>query len=656
MVRPAGGQASDLAAPSMRRTFLLLVLFSLALGQRAGTAAPSGHSSRSPGAQLLVLPEHLRPDPFGGIVAPDRLPSAAPAREIRLAGARNGYVSCHLVAYLPKPGPFRIEATAFRPAAGFEISAYREWFHFLPASNQYVPDALIPVQLPFRGESPDVDNRVANQTAVAFWLDLWIPLAASPGEYTAMFTLRAEGASSTISIGVEVLSARVPERDAVAMDHNAYGTSWFAQQYPSLVRQVGPGFFERPELYSLLHAYHRIFYEHRGMFHQLGYGHAGKVGPEFAPDLEGGGKSRHIVDWTRFDRHYGPLLDGSAFAGTHRGAKPIAYVYLPINPEWPASYGNWGEPGYEREFVNVVSEMERHFRDRHWTQTNFELFFNHKKRYFGFDWDGDEQRFPGDYAYLKEFGRLMKLAVPGDTPVHFVFRADVSWTMERQWRELAGVINFWVCGGGMFSWYPYAPELLHQRGDIVWTYGGTPAVTEPSSHIALDVMRPWVQHVDGFVRWLTTDAGADPWFHFEGGREAMVYPGDRFGIAGPVPSIRLKLERNAVQDVDLLETLATSGGVPDAELAARVRAGAVRSFNDTNPAEWWSARPALADTDPLDWSNATIDDATAANPKFDKSLDAAAWQRVREFLQSQLRTAARQRAGSGTRVSDKDDR
>ena len=34
-------------------------------------------------------------------------------------------------------------------------------------------------------------------------------------------------------------------------------------------------------LFNLIHAYHRIFYKHRGTFHQLGYGHAGKVGPEF---------------------------------------------------------------------------------------------------------------------------------------------------------------------------------------------------------------------------------------------------------------------------------------------------------------------------------------------------------------------------------------
>jgi hypothetical protein len=53
-------------------------------------------------------------------------------------------------------------------------------------------------------------------------------------------------------------------------------------------------------------------------FSSARYGHAGKVGPEFAPALEGSGRTRHIADWNLYDRHYGPLFDGSAFAGTPR--------------------------------------------------------------------------------------------------------------------------------------------------------------------------------------------------------------------------------------------------------------------------------------------------------------------------------------------------
>ena len=40
----------------------------------------------------------------------------------------------------------------------------------------------------------------------------------------------------------------------------------------------------------------------------------------------------------------------------------------------------------------------------------------------------------------------------------------------------------------------------------------------------------------------------------------MVYPGDRFGVAAPIASIRLKIQRNAVQDVTLLNELSKTQG------------------------------------------------------------------------------------------------
>lgn len=357
----------------------------------------------------------------------------------------------------------------------------------------------------------------------------------------------------------------------------------------------------------------------------MGYGHGGKVGPEFAPRLEGSGKTKHVADWSVYDRHYGPLFDGSAFKDTERGARPIPFVYLPVNPEWPASFLWWGEAGYEREFVNVVGEMERHFREKGWTSTRFEVFFNQKKRYKGFPWDGDETRFARDYDYFKEYARLMKLAVPADSPVQFVMRTDASWTMERQFKELAGIIRFWVVGGGMTSWYREAVRKVKRRGDIVWVYGGTPPVTQTAATIAADVVRPWMQEVDGFVHWQTVAAGEDPWFKFGGGGETLVYPGDRFGIAGPVPSIRLKIQRNVAEDLALAEALGKQGNRDE------IRREVARRFVGAKPEDWWQARPALADTDSLEWTNTDIDEATV-NGKVSGPVEPEAWARVRAYL------------------------
>ena len=558
----------------------------------------------APAAELAAVPEYLRPDPFGGIVQADGPGKPQPA--LALTGARAGYVSAHLVARVPEGGAYAVVVSV----DGLEADLYREWFHFADADKRYYPDALVPVRGVYRSRMPEPDNRVPRQTAQAFWLDVWIPAEAAPGAHRGSARLEAAGKTMELPIEITVVPAAGPAEDVVSMDHNSYGTSW-----------MGAG-----DVFRAIHRYHRIFYEHRGVFHQLGYGHAGKVAPEFAPALAGSGRNRRIVSWELFDRHYGPLLDGSAFAGTRRGPRPIPFVYLPVNPEWPASFLWWGEPGYEAEFVNVLSAMERHFREKGWTGTRFELFFNHKKRYKGFPWDGDETRFPNDLPYYREYARLLRKAVPADTPVKFVFRADSSWMMERQFRELAGIVNFWVCGGTEFSWHREWARRLKERGDIVWTYGGTPVLSEVPSEMSLAPLRAWMFGIDGYVHWLSVAPGPDPWFHSDGGGTALVYPGARFGVEGPIPSVRLKLERNTVQDLALLASYGGRRGM-DA-----LRAEAARRFNGTRPDDWWTPRPPVADRPAEELSNADISEAPEPNRKYFSHLSPAAWQNVRDYI------------------------
>ncbi|MCW5980608.1 MAG: DUF4091 domain-containing protein [Bryobacteraceae bacterium] len=575
-------------------------------------------AQRLPSASLELLPEFLRPDPFGGIVAPDRGSARAQAP---LIAARGGYVSFHLVVKLPDGGPYSLDLKL--TGRNLQVDVFREWFHL--TRKRYFPDALIPVNLPYRSQLPEPDNQVDKQTAQAFWVDVWAPPGAAPGVVEGTATLEAAGRTQSLPLRIEILAAAVPGDDPFVIDHNSYGSSWIAEYYRN-PGESDAAFFQSDRFFKLIHAHHRLFYEHRGVFHQLGYGHGGKVGPEFAPELTGSGKNKRIAGWDLYDRHYGPLLDGSAFEGSRRGRKPVPFVYLPVNPEWPASYLWWGEPGYETEFVNVVSEMERHFREKGWTQTRFELFFNHKKRYKAFEWDGDEVRFLKDNRYFLEFGRLLKKAVPSDSPVRFVFRSDSSWAMEAQFRELAGVVNFWVCGGGEFSWFDYAPKMLKDRGDIVWFYSGPPNVAEPSVAITKFPLRVWMWGIDGYIHWLTVSPGADPWFRFDGGGTALVYPGVRFGIPGPIPSVRLKLQRNAVQDLALLDSFRAGKGI-DA-----LRTEAAKRYNGSAPKDWWTPRPKLADTPAHEWSNTDIAEATDLDQRLFKKLDPSAWQNVRDYV------------------------
>lgn len=574
--------------------------------------------------ELQLLPEYLRTDPTGVVVPQDQ----TQAGKIELRAARGGYLSFQVLVKLKQPSTYGLHMD--RVPSPFEVDLFKEWYHRLHENGHYVPDALIPVKLPFQSTLPEKGNRITAQTSQAFWVDLWIPQDAPAGQISLTINSRSQEGTAKLEISVTVMSDVIPKEDAVTVDHNSYGTSWLKNIYPSLASKSG-NFFESDRFFDLIDAYHRIFYEHRGIYHQLGYGHAGKVGPEFAPALKGSGRSKHVSDWSLFDRHYGPLFDGTAFEKTRRGPRPIPFAYLPINPEWPASYLWWGEPGYEAEFQNVVGEMERHFRERGWTNTRLELFFNHKKRYMGFPWDGDEVRFLGDDQYLIYFGRLLKESLPPKTPVKFAYRVDASWALEAQAKELKGLINLWVCNGDILSWYPEVARELKRRGDIVWYYAGPPPVTLPSARITELPLRAWLWGIDGFVHWQTVAAGADPWFDFDGGGTALVYPGDRFGIAGPIPSIRLKLQRTALQDLALLN--AFSGRSSPNELRSR----AAELFNGSKPKDWWNARPAMADQPPDEWIGSSIDAAVKKTREMSERIEPDAWQRIHDYVMSMAR-------------------
>ena len=575
------------------------------------------------GSDLFVVSAYHRPDPFGSFVASD-LAGTSWNHSIQLTAARGGYVSFQLVVKSDsacKDCKLSIESSQ-------PVEVYREWFHFNTPDKHYYPDALIPIQVPFSFHMPDPENAIHGQTVRAFWVDVWIAADTKPGVYRGRARFTDGSVRKTVPFTIAVSAAQIPTQDVLNVDSNSYGMGWLQAQYPKAL--AGSGRAREDEQFHLIQQYYRIFYENRGIYHVLGYGHSGYVDPGFAPELAGTGTEKHIVSWDKFDRLFGPVLDGSAFNGTRRGPQPIPFMYMPINPEWPANYLWWGEPGYQTEFTNVVGEMERHFREKGWTNTRFEVFFNQKKRYKGFEWDGDEVRFPKDDAYFLVYHDLLMNALPKTTPVHFVMRADSSWTMGQQMDMLKNVIGLWCAGGGEFVWNIDKLPALKRQGDIVWIYGGTPPVQDVSSSMATDPLRAWIFGVDGFVRWLAVSPGPHPFEALSnGGTETLVYSGEQFGIEGPIPSIRLKLQRNTVQDLDLLEEEAKRGS-RDA-----IQEQVVGLFDNTKLAQWKHSPAPPPQGKPIDWTNPDFD--VALKPYYDQfpTPQADAWQRVHDFAVKQ---------------------
>ena len=129
---------------------------------------------------------------------------------------------------------------------------------------------------------------------------------------------------------------------------------------------------------------HRIFYEHRGVFHRLGCGHGGKVAPGVRTPLRltGFGRTKRDCEVEDlFDRHYGPLFDRvCAFKG-HAAwveADPLRFICRLTRVARPRLFR--GASRVMRwKFINVVGEMGSTFARKGWTGTRFELFFNHSE-------------------------------------------------------------------------------------------------------------------------------------------------------------------------------------------------------------------------------------------------------------------------------------
>lgn len=564
-------------------------------------------------------------DPFGRVKPADALDKAASLVDnsgaVALRAPRNGYASFWL--RVTGRGGYRIKASV---RGGLSADIFRAWYHRMQAvegqAAAYWPDALIPAKHGDRHQLPHPDNRIEGQTAQAFWIDIFVPGDAKPGTVSGRIILEADGKAWTLPLTVHVSERVVPDTPCVQMDHNSYGARWLPSVYPNAFSGLRPGRRYWKKSIDYLHHYYRLVHEHRGTFHNLGYGHSGAVDPIYAPAVKGAGRSRHLDDWDLYDRHYGPLLDGSAFRKSapgmplaRRPAVPVWGVYTPVNPDWPASYLWWGEAGYDVEFTRGLAQFDNHLRSRGWTHTRMEFLLNHKKRYRWYEWDGDEPKYAKDHAYHLKMGQLLRKAV-GDTPVTWAYRMDASWQMVHEFEALAGTVDFWVCGG-FVSWYPEEVGRVAARGDTVWWYGSTPKIGRPSGEILQNVYKTWVRGLGGYCAWLTVNPGRDPWYDCDGAETGSLYPGERFGIAGPIPSARLKIQRNGIQDIDLINQAATAAGDVD-----EVR----RRLADRLKITLWKKPPRAAlELPPEDWDSRNLSEGIEPGTQKPEELDPMWW-------------------------------
>jgi hypothetical protein len=301
------------------------------------------------------------------------------------------------------------------------------------------------------------------------------------------------------------------------------------------------------------------------VLNRVPYSQSGNVHAGCAPAWDG-----KLLDWTAWDRRFGPLLDGSAFADLPRKGVPLDIFYLPIHENWPTPIeGNcngdfWADrafaPQYRQTFVNVSRQFAEHCNQRGWHDTCFHFFLNGKVDFKKNGWSRgtspwllDEPANFQDYWALRYFGAAFhEGAHAANGKAKMMFRCDIS---RPQWQRTAldGLLDYNVVSGGFRQYPRIVLDRKEAEGQVLIEYGGANALTEPNTQALGWSIDAWSLGTDGVLPWQVL--GRDTSWQ-KADEQALFYPGKPAGEPGPVPSVRLKAYRRGQQDVEYLVLLA----------------------------------------------------------------------------------------------------
>ncbi len=223
----------------------------------------------------------------------------------------------------------------------------------------------------------------------------------------------------------------------------------------------------------------------------------------------------------------------------------------------------------------VTSFMYANVNEETWTQLQ-ELGVGHKAYYFSVD----EPRAKAQYEEFRERARNAR-RVSEDVRVLLPFYGGPDWDEERTpFDELAGYVDIWVSqtdyyhhGHGLGTRIQEQMRERFEAGDETWLYVAL-APREPFCNIMVN--NSALQHrilfwqiyredlISGFLYWsasfwrdtddpfadIATVKNIDPHIWGDG---SLFYPGVRFGIDGPLPSVRLECIRDGLQDYEYLK-------------------------------------------------------------------------------------------------------
>ncbi len=420
------------------------------------------------------------------------------------------------------------------------------------APTGWYPDALIPFVDPETGQdirgakydaAPFTIEAATNQ---GYWADLFVPKGTAPGEYRGNVKVTsADMTVAQIPVALTVWPFELP--DTIAMQ-SSFGSLGSRIAKKNNLDINSPEFAEVEDLYI------DAFLAHRAVPGSLGNIWPKVLDDGTVDDSQTGERLRMMVQ----DKHVNALR-------------------LPFS---------WGE-GPEKCKLRLRA-LAGYLREKGW----LDLAYVYMR---------DEPNDAEEYEIVRQQGALIREADPGIKRMC----TEQTVTSNPEWGDLYGAVDIWCPLWGL--WDEETARERQELGETLWSYTALCQRDAPfwqvdfaPVHFRAPFWVSWRYGIKGFLYWSSVywDAYEDVWNkpHFRDkywGEGMLVYPGLEAGIRGPVPSIRLKLVREALEDFEIM-TLAANRG-KKAEVDAIVDAQ-VRSFQNWNqdPQGYVSARRELA--------------------------------------------------------------
>ncbi len=381
--------------------------------------------------------------------------------------------------------------------------------------KRWFPDGLIPATAKGwdRVDLPEPRLNVDGQTVQGFWIDVYVPHKTKAGRYKGKVTVTAEGVSAQdLSLELEVLPWELPDEVSFIFELNTYGTG-FAKSFHAR---------SEAEVARIEEAFHKMAHAHRCTLN-IFPGHpstrdrpaAKVVDPAYVPKIAGEGKDMHVVDWSAFDKRFEKYFTGEVFNDCPRKGVPLTHFYLPFSLGWPSDFGNYydNREKYEAEYTAILKAFDKHIAERGWKRTQFQLFYNGKKK-FGEPWNTDEPKDKDEYDALRYYGQLLIKAIGQrqDRASNIRYRIDIG-TYRTTKDQLDGIIdlrnvNYEVTPEAFWGDWPSGMKATRAKlGDEWWHYAKD-NVRQRHTRLDWAMMSPiiygwsgWDLKTQGFCLW-----------------------------------------------------------------------------------------------------------------------------------------------------------